>query len=119
MASVNVGVDFHRAVSYLESVPERRTARRRPRSYDELMKRAPRLTVARFIEALCAAHLSSYVGGYAEDRGGIMVVGPPNSLKSTMVGVLDKFYHDAVVLSDVNMQMLAQLRDTISQGAIR
>ena len=83
------------------------------------MKRAPRLTVARFIEALCAAHLSSYVGGYAEDRGGIMVVGPPNSLKSTMVGVLDKFYHDAVVLSDVNMQMLAQLRDTISQGAIR
>lgn len=71
------------------------------------------------IEVLCAAHLSYYVDSPFPERGGIMVVGPPGALKSTFLGVLDKQYHDAVTMSDINARGLVDLRDQISTGSIR
>lgn len=71
------------------------------------------------IEVLCAAHLSYCVDSPFEERGGLMVVGPPGALKSTFLGVLDKQYHDAVAMSDINARSLVDLREQISNGSIR
>lgn len=71
------------------------------------------------IEVLCAAHLSFHVDSPFEERGGIMIVGPPGALKTTFLGVLDQQYHDAVAMSDINARGLVDLRDQISNGAIR
>ncbi len=79
----------------------------------------PRLTVTALVEVLCAVHLSSYVDSPFVDRGGLMVVGPPSVLKSTLLGVLDKNYSDAVSISDINARSLNDLRDQIAGKAIR
>lgn len=72
-----------------------------------------------FIEALCAAHLSSYVEGPFKERSGLMVVGPPSVLKSTLLGVVGKNYQNALELSDINVQSLVDLRDQMASGVIR
>lgn len=71
------------------------------------------------IEVLCAAHLTYFVKSPFESRGGIILTGAPGVLKSTFLDVLDRQYHDAVVMSDVNARSLSDLRDQISTGAIR
>jgi hypothetical protein len=68
------------------------------------------------IEVLCAAHLGSLVESPFQDRGGIMVVGPPGVLKTTLVSILDSQYQDALMLSDINVKSLVRLRDQIASG---
>lgn len=75
--------------------------------------------VSIYVECLCAAHLSSYVESPFTDRGGIMVVGPPGVLKTTLVTVLDRQYHDVLVMSDLNMTKLTAIREQIGAGNIR
>lgn len=70
------------------------------------------------VEVLCAAHLGNMVDGPFEERGGIMLVGPPGVLKTTFVSVLDKQYQDAIMVSDINVKSLIQLRDAIASGKI-
>lgn len=70
------------------------------------------------VEILCAAHLGNLVEGPFQERGGIMVVGPPGVLKTTFVGVLDGQYQDAVAVSDINVKSLIKLRDAIASGKI-
>jgi len=70
------------------------------------------------VEILCAAHLGNMVEGPFQERGGIMVVGPPGVLKTTFVSVLDQQYQDAIMLSDINVKSLIQLRDAIASGKI-
>lgn len=70
------------------------------------------------LEILCAAHLGNMVEGPFLDRGGIMLVGPPGVLKTTFVNVIDKQYHDAISLSDINVKSLVQLRDSIASGKV-
>lgn len=77
------------------------------------------VSLATMTEMLYAAHLASYVQGPFEDRGGLMVVGPPAVLKSALLSVLDRHYHNALALSDVNTQALVALRPQIAQGTIR
>lgn len=71
------------------------------------------------VEVLCAAHLSFHVDSPFPERGGLMLVGPPGALKSTFLKILDGQYHDAVTMSDINARGLVDLRDQISNGAIR
>lgn len=86
------------------------------------LKKAPRhpkeIPVSLFLEALCAVHLSSYVESPFADAGGLMVVGPPGVLKSTMLSVLEA-YSDAVSVSDINTRTLIDLRDQIAARVIR
>lgn len=79
----------------------------------------PKLRVAVLIEALCAAHLSSYVDAPFPERGGIMLVGPPSVLKSTLLEIVSRAYHDSVTVSDINARTLDDLRDQIAAKAIR
>lgn len=71
------------------------------------------------IEVLCAAHLTYHVESPWESRGGIILVGAPGVLKSTFLDILDRNYHDAIVMSDVNARSLADLRDQVGGGAIK
>lgn len=82
-------------------------------------KSAQATTVRDFLSVLSAIHLSSYVDSPFKDRGGLWLVGPPGSLKTTCVDFLDDNFSDALVLSDVNVQTLTKMKDRISGGAIR
>ncbi len=77
------------------------------------------LPVNVLVEILCAMHLSSYVDSPFADRGGLMLVGPPSVLKSTLLGILDRNYNDAVSVSDINARNLNDLRDQIAAKTIR
>lgn len=76
------------------------------------------MKAADLVEVLCAAHLGSMVEGPFQDRGGIMVVGPPGVLKTTFVNVLDQQYQDAISVSDINVKSLIRLRDAIASGKV-
>lgn len=71
------------------------------------------------LECMCAAHLSAYVDAPVEDRGGLMLIGAPGVLKSAMLGLVDRNYSDALMVSDMNARGLIELRDQIAGGIIR
>lgn len=85
-------------------------------------KRKPKaghlVPVGLYLEALCAMHLSTYVESPFPDAGGLMIVGPPGVLKSTMLSVLEA-YSDVVSVSDINTQTLIDLRDQMAGHVIR
>lgn len=71
------------------------------------------------LQAVCAAHLSSLVDFQAsEDAGGMMLVAPPETFKSTMLRVLRR-YDDAVILSDINAQSLEDIQPALQSRTIR
>lgn len=74
------------------------------------------MKVTNFIEVLDAAHLSHYVKFDFEQRGGIMIVGPPASWKSTVIKIALNEYPNALVLSDINVQQLIMMRDDLAAG---
>lgn len=77
------------------------------------------LTIGDLLEVLCAVHLSSYVEGPFQDRGGLMLIGAPGTLRSTFLSLLDRNYNDAVSMSDINARSLADLREQIAAKTIR
>lgn len=68
------------------------------------------------LEILDAAHLSQYVTSPYPQRGGIMIVGPPLSLKSTMVESALCEYPNSLILSDINVNTLTQIKDDLASG---
>lgn len=77
------------------------------------------MRISELIEVVCATHLASFVESPFSERGGLIIVGAPATLKSTAAFVLEKSYSDAVTLSDINAQGLIALRDAIAAGSIR
>ena len=75
------------------------------------------MKVGSLIEIISAAHLSFYVESAFKERGGIMLVGPPASLKTAMSEVLD-CYPNAWVLSDLTVKQGARMREDIASGRI-
>lgn len=75
-------------------------------------------SVEEFLSIIGAIHLSSYVDSPFQDRGGLMVVGPPGALKTTMINYLEA-YPDALILSDLNVKGLTRMKDRISGNMIR
>lgn len=70
------------------------------------------------MQVLLAAHFSYKVEGEFLQRGGIMLVAPPASLKSTIISSSYIDIHDALCLSDINIQTLIPMRDDIAGGRI-
>ena len=68
------------------------------------------------LEVLDAAHLSKHICCPFEQRGGIMLVGPPATLKTTFIKNVFENHHDALVMSDLNIQTLIKLRDDLRVG---
>lgn len=71
------------------------------------------------LEVLCACHLSTYVQSDLKDCGGMMMIGDPATLRSTMLNVMDRQYHNVLSLSDLNARSLAELRGAIASKQIR
>ena len=65
------------------------------------------------VEVLSAHHQSKYVNGEFEQRGGIMVVAPPGTLKSTLIKLALEDYPDALLLSDMNVNTLTSLKNSL------
>jgi hypothetical protein len=74
-------------------------------------------TVRQLVEVISAVHLAHYVEGGLEQRGGLMLVAPPGALKSTLSETA-QHYPDALLLTDINVQMLSDLRDGMVGGNI-
>lgn len=74
--------------------------------------------IREYLEVIAAIHLSSRVSSNFPERGGLMIVGPPAVLKSSMLQVLDRHYHDVLTLSDINAKTLTALRDAVSSHRI-
>ena len=77
----------------------------------------PAMSVRELMTVLAAVHLSSRVQSRIQDRGGLMLVGPPGVLKSTLVMTLED-YHDALVLTDLNTKALNSIKERIIAGAV-
>lgn len=65
------------------------------------------------IEVLSALHQSRYVNGDFDQRGGIMIVAPPGTLKSTIIKLALEDYPDALLLSDLNINTLTALKTSL------
>jgi hypothetical protein len=76
------------------------------------------LNSEQMIEALCACHLAAYVPAPVEDRGGVMLVGPPGALKTTFLSALET-YHNTLTASAINTQTLMRSQEDLCSGAIR
>lgn len=68
------------------------------------------------LEILDAAHLSKHVQTPFKQRGGIMIIGPPATLKTTFIASVFEDHYDALVMSDINIQTLVRLKDDIRVG---
>src|SRR5262245_60924782 len=75
------------------------------------------MKIQSLLEVVTAAHLSTYVEADMTfpNRGGIMLVAPPSSLKSTIINQLEVF-PNAKVLSDVNVRQIMDIRDAIANN---
>lgn len=76
------------------------------------------LKIQSVLEVITAAHLSNAVevDPRMSMRGGIMLVAPPASFKSTIINQLETF-PNAKVLSDTNVRQMMQIRDDIANGS--
>lgn len=67
------------------------------------------------IQVLHASHWSYLVEGEWDERGGVMIVAPPASFKTTAIKTLESF-DKTLVLSDANVPGIMRLRDDIASG---
>src|SRR6266849_1514734 len=68
------------------------------------------------IEILDAAHLIVFVDSPYLQRGGIMLVGPPETLRTTVIDIALKQHPGALRLSDLNMKSLTGMKDDFTNG---
>lgn len=69
------------------------------------------MTTETLCEFLDAAHLSKFVHSTFTNRGGILIVAPPGSLKTSVMEYVFDYYPNAFVLSNVNQQSLDKFRE--------
>lgn len=68
------------------------------------------------IEVIDAAHCTAYVESPFPQRSGIMLAGPPETLRTTMIDVALAPHPDALIVSDINMRSLSGLKDDFTSG---
>src|SRR5271157_3648032 len=74
------------------------------------------MTPQTLLELIDCAQLTHAVNHPLPDRGGLFLVGPPESFRTTILDLALKPYEDALVLSDLNVQQLSKLRGDFSRG---
>jgi hypothetical protein len=74
------------------------------------------LQASSLIEFLDAAVDTKFVQGPYEERGGIMLVAYPGSLKSTILRAGMQHHPDAMVVSDLNVQQWLKIREDFVTG---
>src|SRR6266849_9404066 len=76
------------------------------------------MKVRSVLEVLDAAHLTKFVHSPFPTRGGILLIGPPETLRTTLIDSALSDYPDALVLSDINVKQLIEMREDMSAGKI-
>jgi hypothetical protein len=76
------------------------------------------MQVRSLLEVLDAAHLTKFVRSPFNARGGILLIGPPETLRTTLISSALEDYPDALVLSDINVKQLIEMREDMSAGKI-
>lgn len=69
------------------------------------------MRVNSLIEFLDAAADTKFVTGPFEERGGVMMVGPPGSFKTTIIENAMENHPDAIVCSDLNVHQWLKMKD--------
>lgn len=83
------------------------------------MKSNGAVKISTLIECVKAAHLSSYVESPFASGSGLMLVGPPGVMKTTILGALDN-YESVLALSDVNTKVLTSvIKSSLTSNAIK
>jgi hypothetical protein len=76
------------------------------------------MNVRSLLEVLDASHLTKFVKSPFATRGGILLIGPPETLRTTLMNNALDDYPDALVLSDINVKQLIEMREDMSAGKI-
>lgn len=73
------------------------------------------------LEVLTAAHLAHLVNAPVEfsARGGVMFIAPPGQFKTVITKTLKAWEPQALVLGDLTIRQLVEMRDEISSGKVR
>lgn len=74
------------------------------------------MRVDTLLEVLDAAMLSYYVKSDWKQMGGMMLVGPPGDLKSTMIKAAAEPHPSTLVLSDLTLPSFKSMRDDVTSG---
>ena len=69
------------------------------------------MQVTTLIEFLDAVADTKYITGPFDERGGVMLVGPPGSFKTTIIEAAIHPHSDAITLSDLNVQQWMKMKD--------
>lgn len=77
------------------------------------------MTSQTLVEILDAAHLTSFITSPFPQRGALMIVGPPGALKTTFIKTALNEHPSALFLSDLNINSLMSLRDSLVSGRYR
>ena len=75
--------------------------------------------VESMLEAICAIHMASYVDSPVKDRGGLMLIGPPGVLKTSLLDVVGDNYHNAISASNLNTTTLLKMQQEFHAGTMR
>lgn len=81
------------------------------------VKGARPLKFGTLCEVIAAVHLSVYVKGPFEQRGGLMLVAPPGHLKTTAAEILSEFER-TLIISDLTVKSVIGMRDDLIGGNI-
>lgn len=79
------------------------------------------MKIVSLMEILVAAHLTAFVDAEEfPERGGLMLVGPPGNLKTTIIKQAMKPYQpEAAIMSDVNVETIGRMKPHIANGHIK
>lgn len=75
------------------------------------------LHVSSLTEVISAIHLSYWVNSPDSERGGLMLVSAPGSLKTSILTILEN-YSTARMLSDLTIRQAVEMREEIQSGRI-
>lgn len=76
------------------------------------------MQVRSILEVIDAAHLTKFIRSPFSTRGGLLLIGPPETLRSTIIQSALEDYPDALVLSDINVRQLIEMREDMAAGKI-
>lgn len=77
------------------------------------------MTPQSLIELIDAAHLTSFIASPFPQRGCLMLVGPPGAMKTTFIRTALAEHPSALFLSDLNINSLMNLRESLISGRYR
>lgn len=74
------------------------------------------MRVESLVEFLDAAANTRYVNDAFKERGGIMIVGPPGTFKTTAIETAMDSHSDAIICSDLNVHQWTKMKDDFACG---